>query len=91
VVATSFLQSQFFGLNLGIMGELKTLNSGSALLANISDDVGNGIGLVLQVAIGDIHNAHLAVSFAVTKTVVQTLLHFWGHVIAIGAVPVGTG
>jgi hypothetical protein len=36
------------------LGKLQAFNSGLALFRNVADDVGDGVRLVLEVAVGDI-------------------------------------
>jgi len=73
-------QSERFGFSVRVMGELKTFDSSSALLADVADDVGDGIGLVSQVTVGNIDDAHLAIALAISETVGETCFHFWSHV-----------
>lgn len=52
-------------VNLSVLGELETLDGSLALLRNIADNVRNGIGLVLEVPVGNVGEARARVSLAV--------------------------
>lgn len=80
-VSTGLVESQLLSLYLGIVGELKTLNGSGALLADVPDNVGNCVGLVSQVAVSNIDNAHVAESLAVSHSVGQTSLDICVRVI----------
>lgn len=85
VLIAGFLQSKLFGLNFSIVGELETLDRSSALLADVPDNVGDGVGLVLQMTIGNINDAHLAISPAISEPLAEAVFHSRSHVIAIVA------
>lgn len=44
-------------LNLGVLRQLQALDGGLALLCNVADNVSDGIGLILEVAISNISEA----------------------------------
>jgi hypothetical protein len=48
---------------LGILGELEALDSGSALLGDVAHNVSNSIGLVFEVTIGNIDEAGAGLPF----------------------------
>ena len=54
LVHTSFRGRAF---RLGVTGELEAFNGGGALLADVADDIGNGIGLVAEMSVGYIGHA----------------------------------
>ncbi len=74
---------ELLGFGICVVGELKTFHGSSALLADVPDDVGDGIGLVPQVTVRDIDDAHLAVALAISETVGEAGFHFWSHVFTI--------
>jgi hypothetical protein len=68
-VATRLSQCKLFGFYLCIVSKLETLDGSGALLADVPDDVRNGIGLVPQMTISNIYDTHLAISFAVSEAI----------------------
>ena len=44
------------------MCELETLDGGGALFGDVADDVGDGVGLVAQVSVGNVDHAESAES-----------------------------
>lgn len=72
------------GIGIGVGGQLETFDGSGALVRNVSDDVGDGVGLVSEVAISNIDHAHSAESLLVLLSdgksvfVVDLSLHFRG-------------
>lgn len=76
------------GLRVRVVRELQPLDGRGALLADVADDVRDGVGLVAEVAVRDVDDGHVAQALAVARAggggVVEARLHFWGHVGAAG-------
>ena len=65
------------------MGKLEPLNSSSTLLADVSDDMSDCIGLVSQVTVGNIDDAHLAIALTVSETIREAGFHLRGYVFPV--------
>lgn len=44
---------------VGLLRELQALDGRRALLADVADDVGDGVGFVAEVAVGDVDHAQV--------------------------------
>ena len=73
-------------LGVGVVGELEPFDGGGALLADVADDVRDGVGLVAEMAVGDVDDRHVAQTLAVAcrRRLVQTSLHLRRYVCAAG-------
>ena len=72
------------GLSLlifGVLGEVKALDGGSALVANAADNVCDGIGLVAEVTVRDIRDAQASKGLVILAKVQQVLLQLGAHMI----------
>lgn len=72
------------GLSLlifGVLGEVKALDGGSALVADAADDVCDGIGLVAEVTVRDIRDAQASKGLVILAKVQQVLLQLGAHMI----------
>src|SRR5579862_4102524 len=68
---------------VSILRKMQALNSSSTLFGDISDNISNSIRLVSQVAICNISNAKLRVSFSGERIIEEATLHLRRHVFAI--------
>ena len=49
----------------GVVGELEAFDGGGALVADVADDVGDGVGLVPEVAVGGVGDGEAGAGFGV--------------------------
>ena len=95
MTSASLAESKFLGLDFRVVSELESFDCSGALLADVADDVRDGVGLVPKMAVSDVNDARGAEALAVSDTVNETRFHFWRHVVACLVVSVrarrGTG
>ena len=81
------------GLKLGLRGivlfifrvvsQVQTFNGGSTLIANIADDVSNGVSLVSKMTIGNIGHAEAIATRVARKRGEEPRLHFWSDFLVV--------
>ena len=66
---------------LGVLCQVQALNGGSALLADAADDVRDGVGLVAEVAVGNVGDAQTRETLLASAHAEEVLLQFGVHVL----------
>lgn len=87
--AALLARGHLLGLGVGVVGELQAFDGGCALLRDVADDVRDSIGLVTEMTVGNIDDAHVGEALAIPCgwAVVEASLHVWRHICstALGA------
>ena len=68
---------------LGIVCKVETFDSGSTLIADIADDVGDGISLVSEMTISNISHAKAIATGVAGQWGEEAGFHFWSDFLVI--------
>lgn len=67
-----------------VVGQLEAFDRCGALVADVADDVGDGVGLVAEVAVGDVGDREAGAGFGAGEGGEEAGFHFWSDFLVCG-------